>query len=120
MNAKREPPPLPPPLTPLIDAHTHLDACGARTAEDVRAILDRAGAAALAPTRRAQDEINADLQRHLSGTVFSTGGCQSWYLDAHGVNRTLWSGMTWQYWLATRKFKASEYEFTRRRAAVRS
>ncbi len=84
------------------------------------AAVDRAGAAAIAPTRRAQDEFNAELQRHLAGTVFSTGGCQSWYMDAHGVNRALWSGMTWQYWLATRKFKASEYEFTRRRAAVRS
>jgi TatD DNase family protein len=27
---------------PLIDAHTHLDACGARTREEVRAIVDRA------------------------------------------------------------------------------
>lgn len=35
---------MPAPLTPLVDAHTHLDACGARTAEDVRAILDRAEA----------------------------------------------------------------------------
>ena len=26
----------------MIDSHTHLDACGARTAADVRAILDRA------------------------------------------------------------------------------
>lgn len=39
---RREPPPLPEPLAPLIDAHTHLDACGARTADDVRTILDRA------------------------------------------------------------------------------
>ena len=29
-------------MAPLIDAHTHLDACGARTAQDVRAVLDRA------------------------------------------------------------------------------
>ena len=28
----------------MIDAHTHLDACGARSADDVRAILDRAEA----------------------------------------------------------------------------
>jgi TatD DNase family protein len=33
---------LPEPLAPLIDAHTHLDACGAEDAEGVRAILDRA------------------------------------------------------------------------------
>ncbi len=38
------PPPLPEPLAPLIDAHTHLDACGATGADDVRAILDRAAA----------------------------------------------------------------------------
>lgn len=40
--SNRQPPPPPEPLGPLIDAHTHLDACGARTADDVRAILDRA------------------------------------------------------------------------------
>ncbi|MGA9374628.1 MAG: DNAase, partial [Mycobacterium sp.] len=34
------PPPIPEPLAPLIDAHTHLDACGARTVDDVHAILD--------------------------------------------------------------------------------
>ncbi len=44
MRSKREPPPLPEPLAPLIDAHTHLDACGAADAEDVHAILDRAAA----------------------------------------------------------------------------
>jgi TatD DNase family protein len=42
--SKRPAPPPPEPLAPLIDAHTHLDACGARTADDVRAILDRAAA----------------------------------------------------------------------------
>ena len=43
--------------------------------------------------------------------MWSTGGCRSRYLDEHGVNRTLWSGMTWQYWLATRRFHALEYRF---------
>lgn len=42
--SKRPAPPPPEPLAPLIDAHTHLDACGARSADDVRAILDRAEA----------------------------------------------------------------------------
>jgi TatD DNase family protein len=40
--SKRPAPPPPEPLVPLIDAHTHLDACGARTPDDVRAIADRA------------------------------------------------------------------------------
>jgi cation diffusion facilitator CzcD-associated flavoprotein CzcO len=82
------------------------------------AAVDRAGAQALAPTREAQDAYNAELQSDLAGTVWSTGGCQSWYLDEHGVNRTLWSGMTWQYWLATRKFKPSEYTFLHSRSRV--
>ncbi len=40
--SKRPAPPPPAPLAPLVDAHTHLDACGARTVDDVRAIADRA------------------------------------------------------------------------------
>jgi hypothetical protein len=86
-----------------------------RYAAQAIAATDEVGAAALMPTRQAQDEFNAQLQRDLSGTVFNTGGCRSWYMDERGVNRTLWSGMTWQYWLATRRFQASEYEFSGRR-----
>ena len=44
VSRNRPAPPPPEPLTPLVDAHTHLDACGARTAADVAAILDRAEA----------------------------------------------------------------------------
>jgi TatD DNase family protein len=44
VSSKRPPPPAPEPLTPLIDAHTHLDACGATDAASVTAIVDRAAA----------------------------------------------------------------------------
>ncbi|KAA0105109.1 TatD family hydrolase [Mycolicibacterium sp. P1-5] len=59
VSSRREPPPLPEPLTPLIDAHTHLDACGARTAGDVRAILDRAGAAGVKAVVTIADDLDA-------------------------------------------------------------
>jgi hypothetical protein len=72
---------------------------------------DRMHAQALAPTRDAQNRFNEKLQRDLAKTVWSTGGCRSWYLDEHGVNRSLWSGFTWEYWLATRRFRPSEYRF---------
>jgi len=91
-----------------------------RYAAQAIAAVDKAGAEALAPTREAQDRYNEKLQRDLAGTVFNTGGCRSWYLDEHGVNRTLWSGMTWQYWLATRRFDPSEYEFLGGRRAKRA
>jgi TatD DNase family protein len=44
-------------LAPLIDAHTHLDACGARTAADVRAILDRAEAAGVQAVVTIADDL---------------------------------------------------------------
>lgn len=57
-NGRRsEPPPIPDRLAPLIDAHTHLDACGAATAEDVRAILDRAGAAGVQAVVTIADDL---------------------------------------------------------------
>ncbi|MBS9534005.1 NAD(P)/FAD-dependent oxidoreductase [Mycobacterium sp. M1] len=75
------------------------------------AAVDDLGAQALAPSRAAQDRFNAELQHRLGTTVWNTGGCRSWYLDEHGVNRTLWSGMTWQYWRSTRKLRPAEYRF---------
>ncbi|ORW02715.1 TatD family hydrolase [Mycobacterium kyorinense] len=44
VGSNRPAPPPPEPLTPLVDAHTHLDACGAADADGVRAIVDRAAA----------------------------------------------------------------------------
>ncbi|MFT4200719.1 TatD family hydrolase [Gordonia sp. (in: high G+C Gram-positive bacteria)] len=43
-NRRREPPPDPAPLPGLVDAHTHLAACGGREADAVAAICDRAAA----------------------------------------------------------------------------
>ncbi|MGB8505333.1 MAG: DNAase, partial [Mycobacterium sp.] len=40
MSRSRPAPPPPEPLFPLVDAHTHLDACGASDADGVRAIVD--------------------------------------------------------------------------------
>jgi TatD DNase family protein len=42
--SSKPPPPAPEPLRPLVDAHTHLDACGAADADGVRAIVERAAA----------------------------------------------------------------------------
>lgn len=59
MSSKREKPPAPEPLAPLIDAHTHLDACGAQTAQDVADILDRAAAVGVQAVVTIADDLDA-------------------------------------------------------------
>ncbi|CDO90561.1 DNAase [Mycobacterium triplex] len=56
---KREAPPAPEPLAPLIDAHTHLDACGAHDAAGVRAILDRAAAVGVGAVVTIADDLDS-------------------------------------------------------------
>ncbi|PRW63781.1 TatD family hydrolase [Actinopolyspora mortivallis] len=57
---KRTPPPAPEPLpAPAVDAHTHLDACGAREAEQVRAMVDRAEAAGVGRVVTVADDLDS-------------------------------------------------------------
>jgi TatD DNase family protein len=59
VGSKRQPPPAPEPLSPLIDAHTHLDACGARDGADVRAIVDRAAAVGVGAVVTIADDLDS-------------------------------------------------------------
>ncbi|WP_433665346.1 flavin-containing monooxygenase [Nocardia sp. CA-128927] len=74
------------------------------------ALADHRGVEALTVRRAVQDRFNDEIQRKLSSGVWSTGGCDSWYLDAAGVNRTVWPGYTWQYWLRARRVEPTEFE----------
>jgi TatD DNase family protein len=57
VSSKREPPPAPQPLSPLVDAHTHLDACGAQDSDDVTAIVDRAAAVGVTAVVTIADDL---------------------------------------------------------------
>ncbi|MFC6091182.1 TatD family hydrolase [Saccharothrix lopnurensis] len=61
MTGRRgERPPAPEPLpAPVVDAHTHLDACGAKTPRDVAALLDRATAAGVDRVITVADDLEA-------------------------------------------------------------
>jgi hypothetical protein len=74
------------------------------------ALVERTGAAALEPKESAQARFQSDIQRKLVEGVWTQGGCTSWYLDAHGVNRTIWPGFTWRYWQRTRRLDPADYE----------
>ena len=75
-------------------------------------LTHRSRAEALEVRAGVQDRFNAEIQRKLARGVWSTGGCTSWYLDSTGVNRTIWPGFTWRYWLETRKITPADFELT--------
>lgn len=72
--------------------------------------LERTGAAALDAKAEAVAAWNAEMQRRVSRTVWNTGGCHSWYLDAKGRNTTAWPGTTAEFRRATRQVKLAEYD----------
>jgi cation diffusion facilitator CzcD-associated flavoprotein CzcO len=59
----------------------------------------------------AQRSWNADLQRRMARTVWQTG-CQSWYLDAHGRNVSLWPRPTFTFRRLTARFDLAAYRST--------
>lgn len=63
--------------------------------------------------RDVMDEYNRWLQQRMSKTVWSTGGCESWYMNEHGKNVTLWPGFTVGFWKMLRRFDADAYELHR-------
>jgi len=70
--------------------------------------LRRSGLHSVEVRQRVQQAYNAELQRKLSTTVWSTGGCASWYLDHRGRNTTLWPGYTLPYRWRTRRIRAGD------------
>ena len=59
MSRSRPAPPAPEPLSPLVDAHTHLDACGATDAASVTAIVDRAAAVGVQAVVTIADDLES-------------------------------------------------------------
>jgi cyclohexanone monooxygenase len=70
------------------------------------------GLASVEPTAAAESAWNADLQRRMRRTVWSTGGCRSWYLDAHGRNVALWPRTTYKFRRLTASFDLDAYRST--------
>jgi len=68
------------------------------------------GYAAVEPRAGAQRHWNADVQRRMKRTVWSTGGCSSWYLDTHGRNTTLWPKSTVTFRRRTARFDVEAYD----------
>ncbi|WP_309504956.1 NAD(P)/FAD-dependent oxidoreductase [Streptomyces sp. KM273126] len=86
-------------LNYMVDFLRQLGALGGRVALDAR------------PS--AVTAWNLRVQERMKRTVWSTGGCTSWYLDASGRNTTIWPGTTTEFRGATRRVHLGEYEVLR-------
>jgi cation diffusion facilitator CzcD-associated flavoprotein CzcO len=92
-------------LNYLADFVRQLDVLGGRVALDARPSAVRAW--------------NRRVQERMRRTVWNTGGCTSWYLDASGRNTTIWPGTTTEFRRATRRVELSEYAVVRATSAER-
>ncbi|MEE1929480.1 NAD(P)/FAD-dependent oxidoreductase [Streptomyces sp. TRM 70351] len=86
-------------LNYLIDYLRQLDTLGGKVALDAR--------------RSAVHAWSQQVQERMKRTVWNTGGCDSWYLDANGRNTTVWPGTTAEFRKVTREVRLDEYEVLR-------
>jgi cation diffusion facilitator CzcD-associated flavoprotein CzcO len=68
------------------------------------------GLATLEPTPAAQAGFLAEVDRDTQGTVWTAGGCSSWYLDETGRNSALWPESVRAYQRRIAVFTASDYD----------
>ncbi|MER5767523.1 flavin-containing monooxygenase [Streptomyces sp. NPDC001985] len=68
---------------------------------------------ALAARPGAVGAWNRRVQARMTRTVWNTGGCDSWYLDASGRNTTVWPGTTGEFRRLTREVDLAEYDILR-------
>jgi cation diffusion facilitator CzcD-associated flavoprotein CzcO len=73
--------------------------------------MARRGASSIELRQGVLDQWTHEIQAKAAGTVWNTGGCASWYLDAEGRNTTIWPDYTFRYRRLTRHFDATCYRF---------
>jgi cation diffusion facilitator CzcD-associated flavoprotein CzcO len=65
--------------------------------------------AAIEPTPAAQAQYVAEVDAGTEGSVWTAGGCLSWYVDETGRNSTLWPGSVRAYQRRLAEFDADDY-----------
>ncbi len=67
------------------------------------------GLATLEPAPEAEAAYIAGLDRDMDGSVWTAGGCLSWYLDATGRNSALWPNSVRAYRRRVARFDPADY-----------
>ncbi|WP_375275230.1 flavin-containing monooxygenase [Methylorubrum thiocyanatum] len=60
---------------------------------------------------QAQARFRAEVDALMRDSIWTRGGCGSWYLDRAGRNRTLWPGSVGDYIRGTARLRAEDYDF---------
>lgn len=63
------------------------------------------------PTPAAIRGWRSEIDRLSEGTVWTAGGCNSWYLDDNGKNSILWPSFATSYRHRLSTFRPDEFEF---------
>jgi cation diffusion facilitator CzcD-associated flavoprotein CzcO len=79
---------------------------------DALRLMDERGAASVNVRRPVFRAWSDEIQRKAKNTVWNSGGCASWYLDAEGRNTTIWPDYTFRFRRRTRRFDPASYELT--------
>ncbi len=69
----------------------------------------RKGGIAIEPTAAAQAAFVREMHQKMSGSVWTQGGCASWYLDATGRNSTIWPDFVFEFQRRMARLVAEEY-----------
>jgi cation diffusion facilitator CzcD-associated flavoprotein CzcO len=77
--------------------------------------LRATGAVALEPSPAAQSDFVREVDRRMRGSVWTAGGCRSWYLDRTGRNSTLWPGFTIPFRRRLARLRPADYLLTQRK-----
>jgi hypothetical protein len=71
--------------------------------------MRRYGISTLEPRPEVQVAYVMEVQKRMEGTVWTAGGCASWYLDSKGRNSTLWPDFTWRFRRRVARLNPDEY-----------
>jgi cation diffusion facilitator CzcD-associated flavoprotein CzcO len=70
------------------------------------------GYATIEPHPQAQAKWVNEVEEGTRGSVWTSGGCVSWYLDATGRNSTLWPGTVRAYQRRMKRFDPGDYRIS--------
>lgn len=76
---------------------------------DALKYAQRTGVRSFMPRADALARWNERVQRALEPTVWNAGGCDSWYIDANGINSAIYPWSTFDLRARQRRFDASNF-----------